>query len=194
MPFKLNNKWEIEKVHFILPELPQELHQMEGILPFNLALDSKIGTEVVLLWFDRTPFIYELAKVKPFRLHLHSGLSRTSHGPIGFLVFFVPDPNNADIPFASTDCHINPFNPQHLSTFRDLARQSHWHVVLVDKEDNVVDLYEFNNNYKLNDTIDHIEEVCLDNERNALLMGSDSFDAAKQEFCLKYTLDDLLKL
>ena len=167
---------------------------MEGILPFSLIYDSKIGPEVALLWFDRTSFIYELAKVKPFRLNLHSGLANTSHGPIWFIVFFVPNPNNSEIPFASTDCHINPFNPKHLSIFRDLARQSHWHVVLVDKEDKVVDLYEFNNNYKLNHTIDQIEEVYLDKETDVLFMDSDSFDAAKQEFYSKYTIDDLLKL
>lgn len=185
--FKLNNKWETGKVHFVLPELPIEMQHVEGILPLNIALDPKLGSETVLLLFDRTPFIYELAKVNPFRLHLHTGLANTSHGPIGFFVFFVPDPNNGKEPFISIDCHVNPFDPQHLLIWRDLARQSHWHLVLVDKENTVVKVSEFNNHFKLNDTLDQMEEAC----RN---MDSGAFDAAKQELCSKYTPDDLLSL
>jgi len=83
----INNKWTHGKTHFVLPPLPPELRCSEGILPWRLALDPKAGSEMVLLLLDRTPFIHDLAKVRPFDLRLKTGLVRTSHGHCAFCCF-----------------------------------------------------------------------------------------------------------
>lgn len=181
----LNNRWTHGKSTFALPPLPAEFRDAEGIVPWNFALDPKTGSETVLLLIDRTPFVKELAIVKPFDLRLKTGLVRTSHGPLLFLLFYVPNPRNPQIAFSAIDAHANPHSPQHMLIRRDLARQSHWHLILVGANDEVVDLYEFENVFGLGDTLDQVQVAC-----NGMPKGS--FTEAKAEFCAKHTIDDLL--
>jgi hypothetical protein len=74
----LKNKWTHGKTNFVLPPLPPQLRAAEGIIPWRLALDPKVGSEMVLLLLDRTPFVHDLAKIRPFDLRLRTGLVRTS--------------------------------------------------------------------------------------------------------------------
>ena len=153
----LNNKWTGGKQHFVLPPLPVEFQAAEGIAPWNLVLDTKVGSETVLLLFDRTPFVGELAKVRPFNLRLKSGLVRTSHGPVLFLLFYIPDPKRPNTVVSAIDAHVNPLDSQHVLMWRDLARQSHWHLILVGANDELVDLFEFENTFGLGQTLDQTE-------------------------------------
>lgn len=98
---------------------------------------------MVLLLLDRTPFVHELAKIRPFDLRLKTGLVRTSYGPLCFLLFQIPDPRNPGAVFLAIDAHINPSEAQHALAWRDLARQSHWHLILVGADNKLVDLFEF---------------------------------------------------
>jgi hypothetical protein len=64
--FVLNNKLS-RKAHFELAECPVfDPVPESGILPVPLILEDRIGPEMTLLLIDKTPFIYTLAKVKPF--------------------------------------------------------------------------------------------------------------------------------
>jgi hypothetical protein len=181
------NKLSVSTANYVMPPLPPELADTEGIIPWNLVIDPKVGTESCLLLLDRTPFIHALAKVRPFDLQLKSGLVRTDHGPLFFLLFYVPDPNRPGEVFTAIDVHVNPYDQQHMSGWRDLARQTHWHLILLGVDDKLVDLFEFANTFGLSYTIDQVEAVC-----EKLPHGS--FDEAKAEFCATYTLDDLMQL
>lgn len=86
----LNNKLS-RKAHFELGECPSfDLVSESGILPVPLIPEDRIGSEMALLLIDKTPFIYTLAKMKPFDLMLKTGMVATSHGPLAFLLFYVP--------------------------------------------------------------------------------------------------------
>lgn len=187
MGFSLKNKWKGGKVRLVLPELPQALSSCEGIVPWNLTLDSRIGTETVLLYFDRTPFIHEIAGIRPFDFLMKSGLIRTSHGPVLFHLFYVPDPNNPSEPFVAVEAFVNPLDPAFMQKWRDIARQSHWHLILVGKENEVVDFFEFENTFGLGETLDQVERVC---ER----MTGESFEQAKDELCNLYSVMDLYRM
>ena len=152
-----------------------------GIMFVPAILEERVGTEMTILLIDKTPFIYDLARVRPFNLRLKTGLVRTSHGPLMFLLFYVPDPKNQSSVFAMIDNHINPFDPAMIAPCRDLARQSHWHLILVDSEANVVDLFESDNVYGLGEALDQVVQAC------ASLPHGD-FQKAKAEFSLLYTL------
>ena len=182
-----DNKLTISKAHYVMPTLPSELANDEGIIPWNIVIDPNVGTETCLLLLDRTPFIHTLAKVRPFDLRLKSGLIRTAHGPFFFLLFYVPDPNRPGTEFVAIDAHVNPYDPKHMTLWRDLARQSHWHLILLGADDKLVDLFEFPNTFELGKTLDQVEAVC-----EKLPHGS--FDEAKAEFCARYTIDDLMRL
>lgn len=156
-----------------------------GMMPVTAVLEDQIGSETVLLLIDKTPFIHEVAKVRPFDLHLKTGLVRTHNGPLIFMLFLLPDPWNPGEVFATWECHVNPFEPAHMNPFRDLARQSHCHVALLGKDAHVVDLLEFENRFNLDLSLPGFEQAC-----RGLPHGN--FDLAKMEFCERYTTDDLL--
>jgi hypothetical protein len=188
----LNNKWTHGKTHFVLSSLPVYVRGAEGILPFRSIIDPQVGSETALLLFDRTPFIYELAKLKPFNLLLKTGLVHTSHGPSCFLLFYVPDPRRPGSVWVAIDAHINPLEVRHLVMWRDLARQSHWHLILVDADDELVDFFEFENTFGLDETLDQIGTMFP--ATTSSFPEKAKFDEAKIEFSGTYSIEDLLKM
>jgi hypothetical protein len=137
----------------------------------------------------RTPFAYELAKIRPFDLRPKTGLVRTSESPLCFLLFYIPDPTRPGTVHLAIDAHINPFDVQHLTAWRDLARQSHWHLVLVWPNDKLVDLFEFETAFDLDHTLDQVETVC-----SSMAEQGTSFEQAKLEFAAAYSIERLLQI
>ncbi len=182
--FTLNNKLSGNS-HFVLGPTPLvDAVPESGILPMPAVLENRIGTEMVLLWVDKTPFIHDLAGLRPFTFYLKTGLVGTSHGPVMFLLFYVLTPGRPGTPFAMVDYHVDPFNPSMIATWRDLARQTYWHLVLVDGHGTVLGLLEFPNIYGLGESLDEAMSVCSE-------MFHGDFWAAKDEFCATYSLGKL---
>jgi hypothetical protein len=180
----LRNKWSHGQTEFVLPPLPAHLRGKEGLLPLDLVVDPQVGKEVALFLLDPTPFIHDLAALNPLTLQLKSGLYNTSYGPLLFLLFYVPDPIEPDRIFVGFDLHVNPFEVTHLEVWRQLARQTHWHLVLVGGDGQLVDFYEFENTYNLDRTLDYAVEATRG-------MPHGSFDMAKQEFISSVSVEDL---
>ena len=170
-----------------LSGLSPQLRGLEGIAPLRATLEPSIGTEVVLFWLDQRVFLKELVSVTPFDLQLKAGLVRTSNGPLLFLLFFVPNKARPNDPFVAVDCHVNPLSESHLSLWRAIGKQSHWHVAFLDETLSLVDLKEFPNSFNLVETLDWVEEACDG-------MTTRSFDLAKQEFCEKFDIAKLLTM
>ncbi len=185
MTFLLNTKWPGGPVRFDFSTLPPALQSAEGILPVPLSLDERVGTETVLILFDRTGFIHRLAATRPFDLMMKSGIVRTDYGPLLFLLFWVPNPADPHNPMTAIDCHLNPLDSETLSPWRDLARQSHWHLFLVDADDQQQGFYEFENVYGLGEALDQAVRACSG-------MKSVDFMLAKQDFCNRYDIPMLL--
>lgn len=187
MPLNFHNKWPGGPVRFDYSQLPDDFANAEGILPLSVSLDPGIGTETVLLLIDRTDFVYDLAAIQPFNLMTKTGLVRTHYGPLMFAVFWIPTPGQPGVPFAAFECHINPLDQQQLLPWRDLARQSHWHLALLDKDHEQQNFFEFENVYNLDHGLDTAVEACAG-------MESIDFTMAKQEFCASYDIPQLLKI
>ena len=182
----VKNKWRHGKANFDLSQVDPRLLAGDGIIPIPAVLDPSVGQEIILLLIDHTPFIHQLARVNPFNLQLKPGCAKTTHGPIMFFLFTVPNPVNGQ-PFVQIDSHANPFEEQHVRTWRTLANQSHWHLFLVDASHEQVGFYEFPNTYDLNSSLDLFQKSCRG-------MPHDDFNAAKREFSRKYTLEQLSEM
>ncbi len=180
------NKWTEGKAGFDLSTVPPQILAGEGTIPVPLVLDDQVGPEMAILWIDHTPFIYDLARIKPFVLKFKIGLLNTSYGPVLFMLFIVDDPNNRNGWFAVNESYMNLFEPQHVITMRKLARQSHWHVILVDDAGQQVGFFEVENRYDLGKSLDIALSTCAN-------MRQMDFSAAKQEIYRNYQLDDLLR-
>jgi len=105
---KQDAKFKLDGGHFEVRDFPKRLNGCEGLVPIPVIIDLIVGEEIGLYWIDRTPFVKELAAVRPFRLMLKSGLFRSQSGPLMWLLFYVPNPQVSPQPFASMECHINP--------------------------------------------------------------------------------------
>lgn len=189
--FTLNNKWSSEvtsRPTFELGELPffGDLPE-SGIIPVPMIIENRIGSEIVLLLFDKTPFVSTLAEMRSLALVLKSGLVKTSHGPVIYLLFYSP---NAATPYSPYFAHVhivNPLDAEVMATWRALAQQSHWHLILVDGDRQVKSVDQYENVFGLDETLaDHAGAV--DDTQPG------DFTLATQEFHSKHTLQDLLNM
>ncbi len=182
-----DTKFNLDGGHFEVREFPKKLDDCEGLVPIPVIIDLIVGEEIGLYWIDRTPFVEELAAIRPFRLLLKSGLYRSHSGPLMWLLFYVPNPEASPQPFASMECHINPADPQHIDTWRRLANQTHWHLTLLGADNEVDDFFEFENDFDLDVALEAMLETCRG-------MRVTDFMSAKNEFWNSYTMDDLYKM
>lgn len=184
--FTLHNKLS-GKGKFSLKGFPIDRMPESGIIPMPVALEESIGSEMGLFLIDKTPFIHDLAKARPFNLQLKPGVAQTEHGPVMFLLFYVPSPQGLAEPLLAIDYHVDPFNREMVQPWRDLSRQTHWHLILVDRRGEEVGLFEFINNFQLGERLDSIAGACRG-------MPHSNFALAKTEFCETYSLADLFQM
>ena len=78
----------------------------------------------------------------------------------------------------------NPHDPGQLQIYWDLARQTHWHVFVLGAGNEVLNWFEFRNNFKLEGLLERTEEV-------ADRFSCKDFGLAKREFEACCSLDDL---
>lgn len=187
----LNNKWSSEvssRPTFELGELPffGDLPQ-SGVMPMPMIVEDRIGPEMVLMLYDKTPFVSTLAQMESLALILTSGLVHTSHGPVIFLFFHIPKAATPDHPYFAFVNYANPFNPDQMATLRNLANQSHWHLILVDGDQRVRAVEEYQNVFGLGETLAVNADAIRDKKPG-------DFALATQEFSSKYTLQDLLTM
>jgi hypothetical protein len=173
--------------HFQVHSFPPELAAMDGLFPLDVIIDPTVGGEVALYWIDQTPFVHELAAIRPFQLFLRCGLFRSDFGPLMWMLFYVPNPSPVPQPFASVECHLNPFDSEQRSIWRRLANQTHWHLTLLGADNEVADFFEFENCFNLEEALDVTEEACSG-------MRSIDFMRAKQAFWDRHSMDDLYSM
>jgi hypothetical protein len=184
--FTLNNKLS-GTVHCVLEDFPIDRMPESGIFPMPVVLEERIGSEMGLFLIDKTPFIDQIKNIQPFRFLLKPGCVRTDHGPLIFLLFYVPNPNGSAEPVFAYDCHVNPLDWSMVLPWRDLSRQTHWHLILVNGDSEQVGLFEFVNDFRLGERLDLIAKACKG-------MSVGGFDLAKAEFCNSYSLAELFQL
>ncbi len=181
----LNNKWKHGRVHFELPELPPILISSAGIKAISVVIDNRVGEEIVLLITEPRQNLKEFEGRDLTSFMLKVGLINTSYGPVCFLLFYFPDPlTGAQVTYENT---VNPKDHQHLSTYKQLSDQEYWHVVIANDAGEIVNFFEFPNEYGLKETLDRVESIC---EK----MEDSDFMAAKAEYENKYSIDQLLAM
>ena len=181
----MDNKWRHGKVHFELPQLPPMLIALPGIKPITVVLDNDIGEEIVLLITEPRNKAKEFEGRDITRFMLKAGLVNTSFGPVCFLLFYFPGPYTGEqVTYENT---VNPKDHQQLSVYEQLSNQKYWHVVIADDSGEVVNFFEFPNEYDLSNTFEQINNVCEN-------MQVTDFMAAKSEYEAKYSIEQLLAM
>jgi serine/threonine protein kinase len=183
--YRKYTKWSSLPKDYNLTKI-SNIPDKEGVIPL-ISTNESGDTEIVLSLIDKTPFIYELARLRPFTLNHKSILYQTSHGFLVCELFYFLHPNDPKQMFAGFESYINLFNPSLLTIHLQLSRQSHWHLFLINADNEVVDLFEFENCYDLEDTLN----LAIKLTRNA---PRGDFMKAKQEFMDTFTMEDLFQM
>jgi hypothetical protein len=184
MVFTLHNGL-MDRNRIAFEGIPVDRFPESCIVPMPITLEERIGTETGLFLVDKTPFIDRLRATSPFKLMLKTGLLNTSHGPVMFLLFYVPNPADDSEPLITLENYLDLFNPAAVQPWRDLSRQTHWHLMLVNGRGEEVGLVEFGNIYGLGEALDVSRKVCEPMRRG-------NFALAKAEACRDNTMEDLL--
>jgi hypothetical protein len=183
----IDNKWQHGPTRFKVPDLGPVFPQFEGLLPLRVVLDPDVGSEVVLILHDQTDFMDRLKNVKPFRLHTKTGVARNEYGPVGFILFWIEDPENPLDYVVAYDVYVNPTKEAQLSLWRDLAAQTHWHLFLVGARGEQEDLFEFENCYALDEFVKGVETACRGTEMV-------DFYRATHEFGKRHSVRDIFNM
>jgi hypothetical protein len=168
--------------HVYFPELPAIA---SGTRFFQTVLDPAVGAEVVLVLVDQTDFAYELARRSPFELHLKTGAVRTSFGPLSFLLWWAT-PLTDGMPFAMYEHLLNPTEHDLFEMVRTLSVQTHFHVLLIGPEQELLDCYEFESTFKFDAVLPIIE--------SAVTGPALDLEAAKREYERMYDLKTLFQM
>ena len=184
---KHNNKLTLSKGRFDVEDLPPELEGRSGLVSLPGIVDFTVGEEVCLHWIDRTPFIKEIAAQKPLKFFCHGGIYITSFGPVIWFLFYIPPGSYCEEPLASMEVTINPKDPLQMSLWDRLANQTHVHLVLVGERNQVHGFYEYENNFRIEQTLETYRREFRGFEVT-------DFIKAKEEFFNRYTLKELYDL
>lgn len=184
-----NTKWLHGPTNFKMPDIEVELGlgARDGLFPVPVTMDEAVGEQVVLYLRDQTPFMNQLKRVRPFQLFLKVGAGRNRWGPVPFLLFYIPNPMNNSEPFAAYDLYLNPGSESQRGLWRKLANQTHWHLFLVGAGNQQEEFFEFENNFRLGESLDSIQAAC----ENIQMID---FDRAKAEFGDQYNIKDLYRM
>ena len=180
----LNNKWRHGKVLLELPPLPPALLESSGIKPVTFTLDQEIGSEIVLLITESKEQAKEFEGRDVTGFFTKSGLTRTSYGPVFWLLFYFPSPATGQRVIYENV--VNPKDKRQVFIYMLLAEQEYWHVVIADNQGKVLNFFEFPNIYRLSDALEQMQQVCSE------LHVSD-FMAAKAEYEATYSIEELLE-
>ena len=179
------NKWTHGKHEFVAPPLPKELLGATGCLLNEVIFDPRVGKEVFLTIYETQEYSKSLASLGGFNLFCKSGILRTSHGTIAFLLFSVYDRSDY---ISSYELFLNPFNTKTIQLLSSLGQQTHLKVVIYDSEvDCLRDLVEFENVFGFSEFVGILAQV-IGHEPEI------DFTKGQQEAMSKYTIEDLLKL
>jgi hypothetical protein len=183
----LHNQWQHGSRQWNVGLPPGLDRGKAGVLPLRTVLDPEVGPETILCLIDPTPFIHQVAALKPFTLQLKAGIAETDSGPVLFLLYWLPGPVGSPEPFAIYEMTLNPHDPTVLAPYRELAHQTHWHLCILGPNDEVLNIYEFENTFGTS-------EILVAADHVASRLSCVDFAAAKREYEETYSLEELLHM
>lgn len=179
-----NNAWLGGATRFQAFRFPSGMESVEGLLPMPAIINLGVGQEVVFFLKDGTPFMNTLAETRPFNLRVHGGVAQNQFGCLGFFVFWIPSPFSERVPLAIYDLYVNLRNEKLLGMWRELAFQTHWHMLLLDRNNEQRGFFEFRNTFRIQEFLKEMEDYC----RGIPVLD---FEKAKMQFMAQRSVEDL---
>jgi hypothetical protein len=181
-----DNRFRHGKQFFELDRTSPAAIAMSGASFDKVTLDEEVGPEIVVMLTEPTQFADQLKQHEPFELRLKCGAAKTSVGPVLFLLWWIP-PITKGKPFALYEQILNPTHSGVLEMLREVATQTHLHLLLIGRDQALLGVYEFESTFGLQELIPVSESACQD-------YGGMDFIAAKEEYDHTYKLMELFDM
>jgi hypothetical protein len=127
----------------------------------------------------------EILGRKRLDLNLKAGIAATDHGPVLFLIWWIP-PIIDRRPIAFYEQVMNPLYPNTSEILRRVAEQTYLHVVVTDGAGQVVTVFEYKNIFgfvRIRESVDGARVAWR---------GLADFAQAKDAYERQYEIDDIL--
>lgn len=180
---KKENRWSLGTKHFVMPAWPDDLKGRHGCALHRITFDASVVEEVCAIYMEEPEFADQYSKVVPFNLIVHTGLVRTPHGVVAFIVWQIAASSPQE---AMVEQYLNP---QNIGTFRliaSAANQTHFKLVVVNNQSGEVAAFiDYENVFRFDELVSTM----------ATAIGHDpegDFGAATQHVMKNFTIPELL--
>lgn len=180
-----NTKWTLGERNFVLPPLPKEMLGQQGCSLQRGTFDPAVGQEVYLSFREEPGYAEGYAEVQPLMLLATTGMMRTPHGLVAFIVWQIAVGSPHQI---AVDHYINPQNAASISLLADAGRQTHFKLLIMNNKTSVVTAFvDFENTFELGEFAESISQLSAD-------QSVGDFRAASQYVMGNMSVTELLEL
>jgi hypothetical protein len=180
---KKENRWALGTKHFVMPAWPDDLKGRHGCALHRITFDASVGEEVCAIYMEEPEFADQYSKVVPFNLIVHTGLVRTPHGVVAFIVWQIAASSPQEVMVEQY------LNPQNIGTFRliaSAANQTHFKLVVVNNQSGEVAAFiDYENTFEF-DELASAMATAIGHEPEG------DFGAATQHVTSNFTITELL--
>jgi hypothetical protein len=177
------NRWTYGTMDFVYPALPANLRGRHGCGLHRMTVDDAIGEEVCAVYMEDPAYADQFSKVHPFNLIAHTGLARTPHGVVAFIVWQIAAHSPQEVMVEQY------LNPQSIATIRlvaSAANQTHFKLIVINNQTaETAAFVDFENVFGFDELVSGM----------ALAIGHEpegDFAAASQHMMKTMTVPDLL--
>jgi hypothetical protein len=176
-------RWTHGRKNFVLPALPEDLKGRHGCNLHRMTFDPSVGEEVCAIYFEKPDFADQFDEVEPFNLIAHSGLVRTPHGVVAFIVWQVAANSPREV---MVEQYLNPQNIGAIRLVASAANQTHFKLVVLNNQNGEVAAFiDFENVFQF-DRLASAMALAIGHEPEG------DFDAAMQHVMDSMTVQELI--
>jgi hypothetical protein len=125
---KKTNRWAHGTAEFVFPALSANLKGRHGCALHRMTFDTAIGEEICAVYMEDPAFVDQFREVHPFNLVAHTGLIRTPHGVVAFIVWQIAAHSPHEV---MVEQYLNPQNIETMRLVASAANQLHFKLVVI---------------------------------------------------------------
>jgi hypothetical protein len=145
-----DNRWQHGMNNFAFPMMPDEMMK-PGCSLHKATFDALIGEEVFAFFREETPHSFEFSELHPITLIAHSGLANTPFGAVAFIVWQIGAGTPLEV---MVEQYLNPFEFGALQLVASAANQTHFKLVIIDRESQqVCSMVDFENSFGFDELV-----------------------------------------
>jgi hypothetical protein len=154
------NRWTLGEAHFVVPPLPLKLRGRYGCSLHRALFDWRVGEEVYLTFREEPGYAEQYADVKPLTVIAKTGMMRTPHGAIGYVVWQIAVGTANQV---AVDQYVNPHHPASVQLLADAGNQTHLKFVILNTVTGEVTVFvEFENSFALGELATGMAQAARD--------------------------------